>query len=750
MSSFERVNVPQDDGYTTGYGASAHGGPLPDVLDLTRKVFRKNGWLQERLGMEHRPQQERMAEAVAEAFTRGSSLIFEAGTGVGKSLAYLVPGLIYAQLRQPHKRKFIVSTYTILLEEQIMDKDIPICRKLFSLVPELTRFSEFEVAKRIGKANYLCRKRFENVLKDYAEELLDSEGNKRLEDITRKVQTTRVHEASDDSEHNKRLNTMIKDLKVIRAWCAGDECTGIRDTLPRRVKDETWERVNAESNMCSSKNCKVCSYQVGGLCEYRRDLEKAEHADLIIVNHSLLFTLISAGVVPKGDAPGILYADDFAVLDEAHRVPIVATDYFGLETSSMAFQKALARITSACKKGPLAPYDTERIGHLVADAKKTADEFFLYVRSNYLKNERTRRFREPDWAPFSEIPFLRLETRLKEIYTAETRKDAKGEIQDLFEKLQEHRVKVRKCLKLECTNKYVYWTELSQKGRSTIISRAPIDVAEELATHIFNRNTSVAFSSATLSDGGGKMKRFRQLCGADIAKNPVISVVEKSPFDYTKNMEVFVSEDCPAYGKRGVLGNENVDYNADVVAHCAEMLPNGGILVLCTNFDYCSGLGEALRKRLGDSREILVQGGDILKPELIRRFTKNKKAILIGNQTFWMGLDVPGPALSQVIIPHLPFANPSNPLIEARGEQLKEQGKSPFNEMSLPDAILLFRQGIGRLIRKSSDCGRLVLTDSNIMGRPFGKQFLAALPTSRYTRFTRDTLGLVIGPWTRD
>ncbi|MCD8283390.1 MAG: ATP-dependent DNA helicase [Opitutae bacterium] len=692
--------------------ASAFGEFASEVLDLTRKVFRTNGWLRSRLRMENRPQQTRMAESVAETFVDGASLLFEAGTGVGKSLAYLVPGLIYAKLS---RKKFVVSTNTILLQEQILKKDLAICRDLFSGVPELHDFAGFKVVLMIGKANYLCGTRL-------AESLRRREG---------------IFDGSDGS-------AAAQELKMIRDWWAEEGCTGIREHLPRRVSDDVWESVNADSRACSRKNCTPQT------CAYRRARAELERADLVVVNHSLLFSMIDAGAVPQGDAPGVLYANDFVVLDEAHRVPDVATDYFGVETSSYAVQHLLTRILNACRKsGVLAKHGKAELEGLVAEAKDAADVFFNQIRFGFLdKGRQTVRFREPDWLQnVCEIPLGNLENRLKAIAQIEERPTTKDEINDFADDLQEHRLAIRECLELKRAPKYVYWAELGQGARRIVkVSGAPIDVAPQLADALFGRGTSAVLSSATLSDNRGNMSRFRNCCGAGLAGDSVRMGREESPFDYAKNMEIFVSEDCPEQDKHEELG-KNVEYNAAVVAHCAKMMPAGGILVLCTSFDFCSKFAKELRKLLSDEREILVQGEGMMRPELTRRFTHGGNAILIGNHSFWTGIDVPGVALSQVVVPRLPFANPAIPIVEARMEWIKERGGNPFFEMSLPDAVLQFRQGIGRLIRKTTDRGRLILTDSRLLKKAYGKQFLSALPHQKYVRFTRDLLETCIGPW---
>lgn len=679
-----------------------------EVVALTEKVFRANGWLQKRLRMENRPQQTRMAEAVAETFVDGNSLLFEAGTGVGKSLAYLIPGLIFSALSG---KKFVVSTHTIPLQEQILKKDLALCRELFSNVPELEKFADFKVVLMIGRANYLCGTRL-------AEALRRREG---------------IFDGSDGSAE-------AAELKMIRDWWAQPGCSGIREHLPRRVSDEVWDLVNADSRACSRKNCTPKT------CAHRRAKVALDAANLVIVNHSLLFSLIGAGAAPHGDTPGVLYANDFAVLDEAHRVPDIATSYFGIEVSSYGLQRLLSQIFSATKKnGILFPYKPKEIQAEIAEAKDAAEIFFNDVRFRILGKNLTRRLREPDWAQnVCEIPLGNLENRFKKIAQIEERANTKDEINDFADRLQAYRIAIRECLELRRTPKYVYWAEISTgKRRIVTLSGAPIDVAPQLAEALFGRDTSAVLSSATLSNNKQDMSRFMRCCGANLAENSIRTQCEASPFDYVNNMEIFVATDCPEPDKGENL-SLNVDYNACVAAHCVRKMPAGGTLILCTSFDFCTKLANALRERLGGEREIFVQGEGLMRQEMTRRFVECGNAVLIGNQSFWTGIDVPGNALSQVIVPRLPFANPSVPIVEARMEWIKEQGGKPFFEMSLPDAVLQFRQGIGRLIRKSSDRGRLILTDSRLVSKAYGREFLSALPHQKYVRFSKDLLDILI------
>ena len=682
-----------------------------EAIALTERIFSgETSWLKKCLRMEARPQQTNMALAAARAFANSSPLLFEAGTGVGKSLAYLLPGIIFSLLSG---KKFVVSTNTIPLQEQILKKDLPICRKLFSRVPELKKYENFKVVLMVGKANYLCGTRLAQALKRH-------EG---------------LFDGSDGSD-------TARQLLLIRDWAASPDCTGLREHLPQRVSDDVWEMVNADSAVCSRKNCSHKN------CFYQRARAALDAANLVVVNHHLLFSLIGAGAAPQDDEAGVLYPNDFAVIDEAHRVPDVATDYFGVEISSTGLLRLLSRIANAYKKGGvLRDFGRNEGLGLISEAKSAVEDFFSDLRFRFLEKNRTFRFRERDWAQnVCEVPLGRLENKLKQIAQVEERSHAKDEINDFAKRIEAHRLAIRECLELRNAPQNVYWATLGTgKFRTVTLCGKPVDVAKQLAHTLFSRKTGVVLSSATLSDGTS-MVRFRKRCGADICTENVISLKENSPFDYKANMEIFLGKNLPEPDKEnGALATEHL---ADICAHCAESVPAGGTLILCTSYEICRALADGLRERLADaSREILVQGEDFSRQELIFRFTACGNAILIGTSSFWTGIDVPGAALSQVILTRLPFANPREPLVEARGEWIAENGGKPFFEMSVPDAVLQFRQGIGRLIRKAEDRGRVVILDSRVLNKTYGKRFLAALPHDEYGIFTLENFREAVSPF---
>lgn len=681
-----------------------------ESIALTERIFSGDAaWLASRLKMEPRPQQTNMALAAARAFASDSALLFEAGTGVGKSLAYLIPGLIFSQSA---KKKFVVSTLTIPLQEQIMKKDLAICRKLFSRVPALEKFADFKVVLMLGKQNYLCSTRLAQALKRH-------EG---------------IFDEGDGTE-------TARQLRILQKWAASPDCTGLREHLPTRVNDDVWEMVSADSSACSRKNCSPDH------CFYQRSRAAIDDADIIVVNHHLLFSLIGAGAATRDDEIGILYPNDFVVLDEAHSVPDVATDYFGTEITSVGLLRLLARIDSAYKKGGvLSEHRRPEVRGAITDARSAAEDFFGDLRFRFLDQNRTFRFREPGWAQnVCERPLGKLETLLKQTAQLETRAQQKDEITDFAKRIESYRLAIRECIELQDAPAKVYWAAASANRLRTVsLCGKPVDVAPSLARTLFSRKTSLLLSSATLTDGKS-MARFRKRCGADLGAGTALSLTENSPFDYESNMEVFLAKNMPEPDKKnGALETRTM---TEICAHCVSRMNAGGTLILCTSYETCRTVADGLRARFGNERLVLAQGEEFSRQKLVSFFTEHGNAVLVGTASFWTGIDVPGTALSQIIMTRLPFANPKEPIVEARSERILENGGKPFFEMSVPDAVLQFRQGIGRLIRKRDDRGRVVVLDSRILNKSYGKKFLAALPHKNFSVFSVENFADAIPPF---
>lgn len=663
------------------------------VAELAPRIFEAHGWLQDALSLEHRPEQEQMARAVAAAMRDDAPLLFEAGTGVGKSLAYLVPGLIHAV---DCSRQLIVSTHTISLQEQLEHKDLPICRRLFRASPELERYATFKSAVLVGKSNYLCTTRLGHALADRASLLADAD---------------------------------YDELQRIAAW-ADTTDTGLRHDLRPPPRAEVWDVVNADSSSCSRKHCD------GEKCFYQRARARMRSANVVIVNHALLFALISSGGAQANgattDTRGVLFADDFVVLDEAHTVPEVATANFGLSLSSYGVDRALKYLFNPrTKRGLFRKIGGPEAQQLVIDCLDASQQFFDFLAGSLLVQRNIVRIREAGAAESAlDGPLGALHRVLGKL--ADKLEDGR-ERDELLE--QKQRIKsIQSSITewLTLGNKgHVYWVERGGRKQTIVTLRsAPIDVAPELRKHLFGCGTSVVCTSATLAMGG-TIEPFAARSGADDAR----AMIVKSPFDFESNMRVYVAADIPLPSPQEA--RLALDALIDYLRFCIDRV-KGGSLVLFTSYTDMRAVATALDGHFQETRRpFLMQGADLSRTEIANQMRELGNAVVFGTDSFWTGVDVPGDSLAQVIITRLPFDPPTHPITEAKCDHIRERNGNPFNELTLPDALIKFRQGIGRLIRTAKDRGVVTLLDSRILAKSYGRLFIECLPLSGFTRVTR-------------
>jgi ATP-dependent DNA helicase DinG len=669
--------------------------PASHAPALPANIFAEDGILQRGLHLEHRPQQEQMARAVADAMRDDRPLLFEAGTGVGKSLAYLVPGIIHAV---DQSRQLIVSTHTISLQEQLETSDLPKCRRLFQSSPKLARYADFKSAVLVGKSNYLCTTRLGNALAD---------------------KTTLFADADYD------------ELQRIARWADTSE-TGLRHELKPPPRAEIWDAVNADSSSCSRKHCDC------GKCFYQRARARLRSANVIIVNHALLFALINAGGAQADganpDARGVLFADDFLVLDEAHTVPDVATENFGLSLSSYGVDRALKYLYNPrTQRGVLRKFGGPEAQQLVLDAIDASRQFFEFLGCSLLAQRPIVRVRDENVAePTLDGPLGALHRKIAKL--ADRLEDGRDR-DELLEQAQ--RVKgVQAALTTWLTlgdKGHVYWAERSGRQQQIVTLRsAPIDVAPELRKHLFGCGTSVVCTSATLAMGG-QITPFAARMGADNAEATVV----KSPFDFERNMRVYVAADVPLPSPREA--KLALDVLTDYIRYCTGRV-KGGSLVLFTSYSDMRAIAATLeREYAATGRPFLMQGGELSRTELAKEMRARGNAVLFGTDSFWTGVDVPGDALAQVIITRLPFDPPTHPITEARCDYIRDNGGNPFNELTLPDALMKFRQGVGRLIRTARDRGVVTILDSRLLAKTYGRLFIDSLPQPEFVSIRRES-----------
>ena len=669
--------------------------PVSHAPALAAKVFAEEGWLHAGLQLEHRPQQEEMARSVAAALRDDQPLLFEAGTGVGKSLAYLIPGIIHAvDLARP----LIVSTHTISLQEQLEQSDLPKCRRLFRATPELARYADFKSAVLVGKSNYLCTTRLGHALADRATLLADAD---------------------------------YDEIQRIAQWAETTEA-GLRHELKPPPRGEVWDLVNADSSSCSRKHCD-CEK-----CFYQRAKARIRSANIIIVNHALLFALINAGGAQAAgaapDARGVLFPDDFLVLDEAHTVPEVATEHFGLSLSSYGVDRALKYLFNPrSKRGLFRKLGGSEAQQLVVDALEASGQFFEFLGATLLAQRPVVRVREPGIAePTLDGPLGALHRLLGKLGDKLEDGRERDEVLEQRQRVKAMQVAITTWLEL-AEKGHVYWAERSGRKQTIVTLRsAPIDIAPHLRKHLFGCSTAVVCTSATLAMGG-QIEPFAARIGADAAR----AVVVKSPFDYERHMRVYVASDVPLPSAQDA--RLSLDALADYIDFCTSRV-RGGSLVLFTSYTDMRGVAQTLEPRFAAAqRPFLMQGAELSRTELAREMRERGNLVLFGTDSFWTGVDVPGDALAQVIITRLPFDPPTHPITEARCDHIRDRGGSPFNELTLPDALIKFRQGVGRLIRTATDRGVITLLDSRVLAKSYGRLFIESLPQTEFTVLNRET-----------
>jgi ATP-dependent DNA helicase DinG len=671
------------------------------LVALVEAIFKEGGHLQTVLKLDHRPQQSAMALATAQSLETNKPLLFEAGTGVGKSLAYLIPGLIHSINSE---RPLIVSSHTITLQEQIRSKDLKICRELFDTVPELKRYASFKTALMVGKSNYCCTTRLSNALKE-------AQSSKQTEFL--------------ESDTKAELIRLAK-------WSATSKNGIIQELSPAPLPD-VWDAVNADSSTCSKKNCDP------GVCFYQRARKQLMTSNCVIVNHSLLFALINAGMPPKGDARGILLPDDFVVLDEAHRIPAIATDHFGIHVSSFAVDRALKRIYNPHKnRGILRKHGQKWDQDAVDNALAAAGEFFSYLGDTFLTKRSILRIHEADFCDnILSGPLKEVAERLGAIIQKSDNERVQEELKDHRRSILAYRDTINGFVTL-AEEDHVHWLERGgKKGQLITLRSAPLDVAPYLREALFSRKTAAVLTSATLSDGTS-IDSFQEKVGGEIAE----AQVEYSPFNYKDHCRIYIATDAPT--PEPGQGRLDLDYLANMICWLSRNVDGGTLVLFTSHFDLrqVHQRAEGFFNKI--KRPLFSQGHGIDRSELTRQFAKAGNGVLFGTDSFWTGVDVPGPALSQVIMARLPFDNPSHPVSEARSEYIRERGGNPFAEMTVPEALVKFRQGIGRLIRRHEDTGNIVILDSRILTKTYGQRFLDALPVQDFKRFNRESRGEIL------
>jgi len=670
---------------------------LSEFTENIKKIFSPNGLLSKAEGFEFRRQQQEMAEAIAHSLENDFHQIIEAPTGTGKSYAYLVPSILYAKQK---KRKAVISTRTINLQEQLSKKDIPRIKELLNID------FKFEILK--GRRNYICRNRLNQAL----------------------LKKSGLFEDDEQALINKIYNIVQK------------EDTGELQDLDFLSREPgfyaVWESIYAEEGICTSRTCS--SDQDG--CFFQRAKKRVKEADLVIMNHALLFTLFG---ISSMNQQGFIFPDDFVIFDECHMIERIAAENISDSVSREQIKYCLNRIYNPRnRKGYFSSVDYFQIHSSVKRLIEETENFFSGIQSYIEKNYKSKsgsseiRMLEPLKIHEEYTGLLdELSGHIRKTHEGVQNTNEENEIRNHFQKITYFKNTIRDFL-AQSRKEHVYWVELSGKARKNItLKLSPVDMAEFFRTNVFTDKRLCNMTSATLSIEDS-MQFFQNSIGAEEVKTLILD----TPFDFSTQMEVHINSSIPepSVKKRtsGVAEMfEDSPYEAALKERIFDYIQQtgGGVLVLCTNYKLMNKLSYYLKDRLAGSHiKIFTQGENASSDKLLKYFREDTNSILLGVDTFWMGVDVPGESLRNVIITRLPFETPDQPIVEAKMEMIESSGGNPFYSYSLPSAILKFKQGIGRLIRNRTDKGILVILDRRILTSAYGKYFVNALPNKEFIK----------------
>ncbi|GAB6100674.1 ATP-dependent DNA helicase [Halanaerocella petrolearia] len=658
---------------------------------------------------EYRTQQEEMAVKIAKVFKQNQHLLVEAGTGTGKSFAYLVPSIL-SSLKQDES--IVVSTNTINLQEQLMAKDIPTLQQLLDI--------DCKVVLAKGRSNYLCLRRLNQ--------------QQRSEEPT---------------------SELYQQLQDITKWAAETE-TGCRSDLDFKVAIELWQNLSSQAQHCLSHRCPYYDR-----CHFNFARNKLEEADIIVANHHLLFSDISLRQTGEFEnQQAVLPPYSKIVFDEAHNIEEIATNYLGIRVNSqdivetlellyhpqnktgalLQIRAEIGQLEKGLKAKLQKAIDQElfpAVAKLLDQTKGLKDKVIDFMEEHRGKKVRlTEKVRQQNmWQKVLAVEFENLLLNLNDLYR---------KLNDLLSVLTASEVAEFEAILALLENKIrvisetatilteitefaneesVYWLEKEYDGYS--LRSAPLDIAQKLEDNLLNKVDSVVFTSATLTVDNS-FAFIKENLG--LVDQEVETLDLGSPFDYGKQLQVGLI--------KNLVGPKQGNFIKQVVSSIQEIINStqGRTLLLFNSYSRLNKVYRELATQVGQLEvDYLLRQGQKSRQQLLADFKEKKGAVLLGTSSFWEGVDIPGPTLSCVIIVKLPFLVPSEPYIAAKLDAINESGSSSFYEYMLPKAVIKFRQGCGRLIRSKSDKGWLFILDNRVLKKNYGNYFLNALPTTDNT-----------------
>lgn len=677
-------------------------------------------------GYEYRPQQVEVLQAVANAFNEGQHQLVEAGTGTGKSLAYLLPTIYFAV---QNGERVVISTNTINLQEQIYNKDIPALQEILPL--------EFRAALVKGRSNYLCQRRLDIFRR-----------NRQLD--------------------KEEMRLLAKVLVWLPSTMTGDRAELF---LPTYAEQALWHHVSAEAETCSLERCR---YRENGRCFYYRAHERAESAHLVIVNHSLLLSDVAV-------QSRVLPSYRYLIVDEAQHLEAATTRQLSFTTDRRTLERLLNEMSQEVSVNNYTGYLTQllrmtrrpvpeaiytKMEQFVNELRRSIetakrhlydfyDELGMFLRNHTSGSQAyDRRLRltsglraQPDWTNIETMgdglctSLYHLGEKLEKLAGGLTEleefdipdlEDLTQDLRGLLHGVREQHEQLNAMI-FEPSGQDIHWAQLAAKTKNVSLHAAPLHVGHLVQEHLFYTKESVILTSATLRTDGN-FRFIKERLGAEDADELAVG----SPFDFGRQALLYLPTDIP---------EPNQPQYQKIFERALSPLiraVRGRTLVLFTSYHQLRATQRAIGHAMANADiAVFAQGGGASRAQLLENFRTTERSVLLGTRSFWEGIDVLGPALSCLVIARLPFSVPHDPVFAARAETFDD----PFSQYSVPETILRFRQGFGRLIRSTTDHGVVVVMDRRVLTKRYGAKFLNSLPPCKAIRAPLSELPHAAAQW---